>query len=143
MTRIYEKNDKVEELIEQATQDAEDNGLNNEQVNILVKPLKKYQEVFRTSFGQDPPVKVQPLKVRLKSGAELVKSSTRRYPPLHREYMESHTAECIKHGLVYVNPRSTAPRIVPKKNPGEFRMTIDVRGVNACTEPMPWPMPTF
>ncbi|KAH9114827.1 hypothetical protein LEN26_013016 [Aphanomyces euteiches] len=48
--------------------------------------------------------------------------------------------------MVYKNNRATwdaAPRIVPKRDAGALRMTIDSRPINACTEPMPWPMPNL
>ncbi|KAF0702396.1 hypothetical protein AaE_015958 [Aphanomyces astaci] len=38
---------------------------------------------------------------------------------------------------------AAAPRIVAKKAPGEYRMTIDSRPINAWTIPMPWPMPNL
>ncbi|RHY95767.1 hypothetical protein DYB31_008298 [Aphanomyces astaci] len=73
------------------------------------------------TFGRDPPVKVEPLKVRLKEGAVPVKSGLRRYPPTHMTFLEKHVWELERAGLVYRNTRSrcaSAPRIVPKKDPG-------------------------
>jgi hypothetical protein len=51
----------------------------------------------------------------------------------------------VAHDLGYVNVRSrwaSTPRLVPKKD-GSFRMTVDQRGPNSCTEPMHWPMPVL
>ncbi|ETV93807.1 hypothetical protein H310_12370 [Aphanomyces invadans] len=84
-------------------------------------------DVFRLEMGGDPPIKVEPLRVRVKPGAVPVKCELRRYPPLHMEYLEGHVAELERAGLVYRNNR----------------MTIDSRPVNACAEPMPWPMPNL
>ncbi|KAH9141743.1 hypothetical protein AeRB84_014110 [Aphanomyces euteiches] len=70
----------------------------------------------------------------------------RRYPPAHLEYMREHVAALEANGMVYKNNRATwaaAPRIVPKRDAGALRMTIDSRPINACTEPMPWPMPNL
>ena len=106
--------------------------------------LDEYTDVFRLEFGQDPPVSVEPLRVRLKPDAVPVKCKQRRYPPVHREFLEQHVQELQDAGLVFENHRSrwaSPPRIVAKKEPGQYRMTVDTRGVNAMTEPMPWPMP--
>ena len=102
--------------------------------------LATYEDVFRLEFGQDPPVRVEPLQVRLKEGAVPVKCKQRRYPPVHREFLDNHVRELMGAGLVYENHRSrwaSPPRIVAKKDPGQYRMTVDTRGVNAMTEPMP------
>jgi hypothetical protein len=135
---------KVRELLKLRVDEARANGLTDQGAEILSDLLDEFVDVFRVAFGNDPPIAIEPLKVRLKPDATPIKCSTRRYAPLHREYMEEHVAELEAAGLVYTNHRSrwcSAPRIVAKKTPGEFRMTVDVRGVNARTEPMPWPMP--
>ncbi|POM81779.1 Hypothetical protein PHPALM_203 [Phytophthora palmivora] len=83
------------------------------------------------------------LSRRLKVGARPVKAKARRYPPLHREYLEKRIQELLDHGLVYVNHRcrwASAPRIMAQKQPGEYRMIVDSRAANALTEPMLWPM---
>jgi hypothetical protein len=126
--------------------DAAAKGLEESAVEDLRDLLLEYQDVFRLKFGRDPPVKVEPLKVHLKPGSVPVKSGLRRYPPTHLEFLEKHVRELEEAGLVYRNTRSrwaAAPRIVPKKDPGDLRMTIDSRPINACTEPMPWPMPNL
>ncbi len=47
-------------------------------------------------------------------------------------------------GLVYRNPTSrwaSPPVVVKKPGAGKFRMTVDVKAVNAQTETLHWPMP--
>ncbi|ETN21775.1 hypothetical protein PPTG_21138 [Phytophthora nicotianae INRA-310] len=39
-------------------------------------------------------------------GARPVKVKARRYPPLNRQYLDSHVQELLDHGLAYVNHRS-------------------------------------
>ena len=134
----------VRDVLALRVDEARANGLSDDGVQVLSDLLDEFADVFRVAFGNDPPVAIEPLRVRLKPDATPIKCSTRRYAPLHREYMEQHVAELEAAGLVFTNHRSrwcSAPRIVAKKNPGEYRMTVDVRGVNARTEPMPWPMP--
>ncbi|OQR83686.1 hypothetical protein ACHHYP_14408 [Achlya hypogyna] len=121
-------------------------GLSTAEVEDLRALLLRFVDVFRLELGRDPPVAVEPLKVRLKPDAVPVKSGLRRYPPLHVDFMKKHVAELEAIGAVYKNNRArwaAAPRIVPKKDPTDLRMTIDSRPINACTEPMPWPMPNL
>ncbi|KAF0718357.1 Aste57867_1738 [Aphanomyces stellatus] len=111
-----------------------------------MRPRRMHVDVFREDLGDDPSVKVEPLKVRIKPNSTPVKSGMRRHPPAHVEYMREHVAALQANGMVYLNNRSTwaaAPRIVPKKEAGSLRMTIDSRPINACTDPMPWPMPNL
>ncbi|GMF52587.1 unnamed protein product [Phytophthora fragariaefolia] len=108
-------------------------------------------DCFRVEFGNDPPVRVVPLKVRLKDGVRPVKAQPRRYSPTDREFLDRHTRALLDNGLVFLNHRScwaSAPNIVRKKEQGvdpsaDPRMTIDSRGVNERTEAMPWPMPVL
>lgn len=135
---------KVVDILEERIRDAEAQGIGIKGATRLRSLLTEYVDVFRVEFGRDPPVKVPPMQVRLKKGAVPVKAKVRRYPPLHQTYMEEHVNALVNAGLVFENHRSrwaSPPRIVSKKEPGEYRMTVDTRAVNACTEPMPWPMP--
>ncbi|ETV90624.1 hypothetical protein H310_14627 [Aphanomyces invadans] len=119
--------------------DAVAQGMDETAVDALRNLLVEFQDVFRLKFGRDPP-----LKVHLKPGAVPVKSGLRRHPPTHLAFLEKPVRELEAAGLVYrtTRPRwAAAPRFVPKKVPGDLRMTIDSRPINACTEPMPWLMP--
>jgi DNA-binding transcriptional ArsR family regulator len=101
-------------------------------------------DTFRLEFGLDPPVRVEPMQVRLKPDARPAKTQSRRYSPDDRAFLDRHTAALLEHGLVYVNHRSrwaSAPRIVRKKEQetdptADPRMTIDMRAVNERTEAM-------
>ncbi len=93
----------------------------------------------------DTPVSVEPLRVKLIPGAVPTACKQRRYSPLQTQFLEQFQADILTHGLGYVNPRSrwaSLPRLVPKKD-GSFRMTVDQRGPNSCTELMHWPMPVL
>ncbi|KAE8960434.1 hypothetical protein PF005_g25805 [Phytophthora fragariae] len=108
-------------------------------------------DCFRVEFGNGPPVRVVPLKVRLKDGVRPVKAQPRRYSPTDREFLDRHARALLDNGLVYLNHRScwaSAPIIVRKKEhdvdpSADPRMNIDSRGVNERTEAMPWPMPVL
>ncbi|KAH9185714.1 hypothetical protein AeNC1_012312 [Aphanomyces euteiches] len=120
-------------------------GLTNQDAGRLREMLFRYADVFREDVEGDPPVKVEPLKVRLKPGSVPVKCSIRWYPPAHMDFLKRHFEQLERASLVYKNNRATwaSARIVPNKDPGDLRMTIDNRPINACTEPMPWPMPNL
>ncbi|KAE9332596.1 hypothetical protein PR003_g14435 [Phytophthora rubi] len=113
--------------------------------------LRTRQDVFRLQFGDDPPVRVAPLQVRLKPGVTPTKSQPRRYSPDDRAFIERHVDALLQHSLVFRNPRSrwaSVPRIVRKKEQdhdplADPRMTVDTRAVNERTEAMPWPMPVL
>ena len=110
----------------------------------LQRLLTKYADVFRLKLGRDPSVKVPPLIVNVRPGAIPVRCKARRYSLEQRQFMKTHVAELVKAGLVFRNPRSrwcSPPLIVKKPEANEFRMTVDVRAVNAQTERMVWPMP--
>ncbi|POM64852.1 LOW QUALITY PROTEIN: Hypothetical protein PHPALM_19572 [Phytophthora palmivora] len=103
--------------------------------------LIRYIDVFRLSFGNDPPVRVPPLRVDLKNP---VKAKARRYLPGHKRYLIEHTQELFDHGLVVENHRSrwaSVPCIVAKRQAGQYRVAVDTRAANALAEPIPWPMP--
>ena len=134
----------VRQVLQERWDEAGRQGLEDDAAERLQELLGAYGDVFRLEFGHDPPVKVDPLKVRLKPDAVPVKCKQRRYPPVHREFLDKHVSELLDAGLVYENHRSrwaSPPRIVAMKDPGTYRMTVDTRGVNAMTKPMPWPMP--
>lgn len=136
--------EEVLSLLESKCCDALADGASEEFVKELRKLLRRYRDVFRTVLGRDPPVKVDPLVVRLKPNHVPVKCKSRRYPQEHRVFMREHIQSLVDAGLCYRNNRSrwcSPPLIVKKKEAGQFRMTVDVRAVNAQTEVMLWPMP--
>ncbi|KAH9092351.1 hypothetical protein LEN26_018494 [Aphanomyces euteiches] len=121
------------------------NGLSPEGAANLNALLQVYYEVFRVDFQHDPPISVPPLQITVKPGATPIKCRPRRYSPNQMAYLRSHLSELENHGLVYRNNQSrwaSPPRNVPKKN-GDLRMTVDMRALNAVTEPLQWPMPVL
>ncbi|POM78260.1 Hypothetical protein PHPALM_4228 [Phytophthora palmivora] len=134
----------AQEALEVKIKEAIGNGIPNKEGKQLRDLLIRYVDVFRLSFGNDPPVRGPPLRVRLKEGARSVKAKARRYPPDHKRYVKEHIQELLDHGLVVENHRSrwsSAARIVEKRQAGQYQMIVDTRAVNALTETMPWPMP--
>ncbi|RQM19921.1 hypothetical protein B5M09_011981, partial [Aphanomyces astaci] len=126
----------VETMIQDKLRAAEDEGLTADLLEMLRLLLAKHRDIFHLGIGHDEPIKAEPLRVRIKPGVIPVKCVLRRYPPAHVEFLKTHVRELEAAGLVYHTNRATwavAPRIVPKKGPGDLRMTIDSRPINACT----------
>ena len=139
-----EQQKTVQDILKGKLEKAVEEGMTSKGVKGLQEILGQYEDVFRVEFSNDAPVKVPPMKVRIKEGCEPIMSRSRRYPPLHRDYMREHMEDLEQHGLVRRNPDSrwgSAPRIVTKKEAGQYRMTVDLRAVNDVTIPMSWPMP--
>ena len=107
--------------------------------------LKKHVNVFRLTLGRDPPIDMPSLKVRLVPGAKAVRCKARRYSLPQREFMQQHVKDLEASGFIYRNASSrwaSAPLIVRKPHTkDEFRMTVDLRPLNAQTEHVAWPMP--
>ena len=134
----------VKEMLMQKVKEAEAEGCSPAFTDELRKLLTRHSDVFRLELGQDPPVDMPPLKVNLRDDARPVRCKARRYGPEQRAFMDKHVEQLEKMGLVYKNTRSrwcSPPLIVRKPEANEFRMTVDVRAVNAQTERMVWPMP--
>ncbi|GMF41418.1 unnamed protein product [Phytophthora fragariaefolia] len=135
---------RVQKLLVEGLRDAVAKGLSGRGLRRLKASLKKYQDNYRVQFGLDPPVKVTPLKVKMKVGVLPVKCKARCYPLLHRIFLEQHVKELFDVMLIRENNRNrwaSAPCIVPKKEINDLRMTVDSRDVKSRTKPIPFPMP--
>lgn len=92
----------------------------------------------------DPPENVEPLRIQPKKNAKPFKSPQRRYAPPQRAFISHIINKLEKIGAVFKNPsaRWASPALeVPKPSNDSFRFTVDVRGLNAQTEPFQSFMP--
>lgn len=81
-----------------------------------------------------PPVKIPPLKIQIKERIKPVMVRSRRFPPLHRDFIRKHISSLEEQNLMYRNPDSrwgSASRIAAKKDVGSYRMTVNLRAVRA------------
>ena len=125
---------ELEAMLLKKVKDVEDGGCSPAFTAKLQKLLLSYSNVFRLELDRDPPVDMPPLKVNLRHDAKPVRCKARRYGPEQRAFMDSHVDQLEKAGLVYKNARSrwcSPPLIVRKPEANQFRMTVDVRAVNA------------
>ena len=58
--------------------------------------------------------------------------------------MKKFVERLVEYGFVEVNTSAqwaAAPLCVHKPGPSKFRLTFDLRPINAATKPLAWPMP--
>jgi Reverse transcriptase (RNA-dependent DNA polymerase) len=69
-----------------------------------------------------------------------------KYAPPQLKFMRDKIHELEELGLVYKNTGAewaSPPLILPKPDPDQYRMTIDLCVPNASTKPTAWPMPNL
>jgi hypothetical protein len=109
---------------------AEENRMSPEGLKELSVLVNKYSEVWRISLTAGPPALFPPLVVKLRAGAVHVRVKLRRYPQPQQEFLQRFVNELVLNGMAYRNPNSSwcsAPLLVPKSGPSQFRFTVDLR----------------
>jgi Reverse transcriptase (RNA-dependent DNA polymerase) len=89
---------------------------------------------------------VKPLVIKLRDGAEPVRMSARKYAPPQLKFMRDKIRELEELGSVSKNTEAewaSPPLILAKPGPDQYRMTVDLRVLNASTKPTAWPMPNL
>ena len=106
--------------------------------------LHSRKKALRIRLGNDGPALVEPMTVELKPNFKPVIAKTRRYSPEQRKYISIMVDKLEEYGYVKRNADAhwaAAPLLVPKPGTDKFRLTFDLRPVNAATVPTAWPMP--
>lgn len=111
-----------------------------------LRAIVRKHDIWRLELGNDPPAKVDPLKIRLKEGASAVKCKPRHYPPAVRAFLREFNNKLVELGWVYENPSSRwASPVLPVRKHGEnadeYRQTCDYRVVNDFIEALISTMP--
>jgi hypothetical protein len=115
-------------------------------VQSLRQLVTECKNVFRLKLGAEPPANVNPLVIKLRDGAEPVRTSAHKYAPPQLKFMRDKIRELEELGLVYKNTGAewaSPPLIILKPGPDQYRMTVDLRVPNALTKPAAWPMPNL
>jgi RNase H-like domain found in reverse transcriptase/Reverse transcriptase (RNA-dependent DNA polymerase)/Integrase zinc binding domain len=136
--------EEVDEALEALVTNAAANGLPAEHIEEIRKLVHEFHDVWRISLAAGPPAKLPPMVIKLRPDATPVRCKLRRYPPEQRAFLASFVDRLVANGLAYRNPHSTwcsAPLLVAKPGPSQFRFTVDLRPVNKLTVPHTWPMP--
>lgn len=138
--------DHLDEALDKALKQNIVNGLSPGRAEKLKKMLKvEYRSIFRLCLGRSDPAKVPPMDIRVKPGSLPVRVRVRRYPPEQREFLSRYVRELVDMRFLNPSPHAKwqcAPLLVHKPDSkAKYRMTIDLRPINAATEKHSWPMP--
>ncbi|OWZ19830.1 hypothetical protein PHMEG_0005857 [Phytophthora megakarya] len=118
-----ENDANISEKLEVALEDAKNRGLHGHALAMLEPSLKMHEAEFCVAFGSHPPVKVEPMRVKIPPDTTPVRFSARRYAPMQQAFMDAHIAELEELKLVYRNYTSRLAFVI------------------TLTIPMQWPMP--
>ncbi|OWZ02675.1 hypothetical protein PHMEG_00025723 [Phytophthora megakarya] len=128
--------DKLNEMVVAAG----DNGFDPKYLCSLHDRVIEYEDIFRVDIGADPPTDIEPLRIKLIDGAKPFRARARRYPPAQRRFLRMYAKRLELLGFIRQNNQihwvCAAVSVAKPKSPGEFRMTIDYRPVNAMTVPI-------
>jgi transposase InsO family protein len=144
---------EVAAVVEQRLQHAFEQGLSLVAVKKLREAVSgELADVFRTAFGDDPPARVTPIHVEMTPDVYALRTpAVRRYHTSGSKAMAAIMARLERFGYVYRNNLATivSPAYpVRKANidastplEDQYRITVDLRAVNACTIPTKFPLP--
>ncbi|CAM9779925.1 unnamed protein product [Discosporangium mesarthrocarpum] len=99
--------------------------------------------IFRVSLGQDPPAKVEPMRVVLKAGATPVKAKPRDYKPGRRSWLAGFVAVLVVLRLLIWVPQAiwSSPAMpIPKPGRRGYRLVTDYSSIISRAERSPSPM---
>ena len=86
-----------------------------------------------------------PMRIDLNPKSRPVKVKARRYPSVQRQFLKTYIDKIVDMDFLFPNPSAewqAAPICVPKpSSKAKFRLSIDLRPVNAATIKRAWPMP--
>lgn len=125
---------------------ATSNGLPEAEQQNLSQLLNDNQDVFRICMSSGPAAKLPPLKIELSTEAKPVRVKLRNYSPTQRQFLSDFVSQLVKKDIIYPNPTAcwaSAPLLVPKAGPSQFRLTVDLRPVNKYTLRHQFPMPNL
>jgi hypothetical protein len=109
--------------------------------------MKRYEDVFRVRMGPDPPAKIAPVVIKMRSDARPVRATQRRYSQPQVAFITEKVKEFVRVGALVYNPNAKwASPMVAAPKPGSsegFRFTVNLRAPNAQTIPMASAMPNL
>ena len=106
--------------------------------------LHESKDIWREQLGPDQPAKVPPMNLTLKPDApNALQCKLRMYNTTHTKFLKEHLNELLENDLIeeYPDAQFVSPvYVVPKKEPNEFRMTVDLRELNKMCEKIAYPL---
>jgi hypothetical protein len=68
----------------------------------------------------------------------------RAFPAAKHAFLQQETAQVGKYGMIFANPTSACAHpvdVFPKSGPAQYRLTVDLRQVNALQKQYAYPIP--
>ncbi|GMF16577.1 unnamed protein product [Phytophthora fragariaefolia] len=128
--------EKLDELLVAAGQC----GFSPPDMNQLHGLVMEFEDVCRVDLGADTPADIEPLNITLEEGAKPFRARSRHYAPAQRQFLREYTARPEEQGFIRRNDQThwtcAAVPVAKPHKPGEFRMTVNYRPVNAMTVPI-------
>ena len=137
MDPAEEESAKTVALKESVT-DAVAQGISVSKADRLRWILSRRFNAFRRALRDDPPTRVEPMRVQRKPGASAVKANPKRYDPVKTSWLASCVAALLACRPVFRNLQAVwfSPAMaVPKK--ASFRLVSDYKEVNEQVEKSP------
>lgn len=103
-------------------------------------------KVFRSSFSSGPPADVHPPKVEPMPYTRPVLVILQNYLKEQRNFLSKMVRRLVNSNMDHANPTyswESAPLLVPKHDPSQFRFTMDLRPVHRFTVKHQLPMHTL
>jgi transposase InsO family protein len=143
---------EIDEALDKALVEAAKNGMPMWAVTIMSEEVKgPLRNAFRTRLTNDAPAKVDPVKVDVLPSIYSLKQGVRRYSKAASDYIAEMMKMFVQFNYVVEDSSATvaSPAYpVPKANADpslpilhRWRLTVDLRGPNAHTRPMVFPLP--
>lgn len=132
--------------MEKMLQRASAAGILGEDLKELREMVTNFDDIFRLRFGLGPPAKVERMKEEVVANARPVQAKQRRYPPTKTAFLNRVVDKLQEYRFIKLTTEvegASAPLIVPKPPPANFRMGLDLQNTNAVTKLLTWPMPNL
>ena len=134
-----------EEAASRVIDNARENGLSEDGCEKMRALLVEYRGILRLRYGCHPPIVGEPAKLPVDDSVVPVKTKTRRYNYEAQQWMNKFVRRAYEYGYLERCETATwisSPVIVKKANGKDFRMTLDLKAVNAATRVVGSPMQT-
>ncbi len=132
--------------IENMVTRAKNAGLPKQYHQQLEQVVQENNAVFQITLPAGPPARLPPLIIKLTPDAKPIRAKLRNYSPSQSDFLKRFVDELVAKGQAYANSTSrwaSAPLLVPKSGPAQWRFTFDLRAVNKFTEKCAYPMPNL
>lgn len=136
---------EIDDALKKRIEEAMKAGLSAAGGTRLESMLTKHRAAFRLRLGRGGPAKVTPMKIVITPGKPPVRVKVRRYPTEQRTFLNNYLTKLAEFGLIKSDSKASwqaAPHLVPKGK-SNWRITIDLRPINAATKSENWPMPNL